>query len=84
MPLKFYLLKNHLELEAQQGVENDCNQHIILDEGGFQGSQTFDFRNNHEKLIMRAIRHQKSIIGEIKWNHKLGFISDRNDSPSPH
>ena len=29
--IKFYLLNYLLELEAQQGVQNDRNQHIMLD-----------------------------------------------------
>ena len=64
-PLKFYYRTFFLELEAQQGVQNDRNQHIILDERGFQSSQTFSFRNNCKKMISRAMKYQKSTLGDV-------------------
>ena len=63
--LKILLPHIFLELEAQQGVQNDRNQHIILDERGFQSSQTFSFRNNCKKVISRAMKYQKSTLGDI-------------------
>jgi hypothetical protein len=37
-----------LELEAQQGVQNDYKKHIMADALGIQGPQTISFRENSE------------------------------------
>ena len=42
--LKYSYLGFLLELEAPDGVQNDRNSHIMVDEWWFEGAQTFNYR----------------------------------------
>ena len=42
---KYGYLRFYLELEAQQGVQNYRNRHIMSGEWGFQSAQSFSFRD---------------------------------------
>ena len=63
-PSKPYHRTLFLESEAQQGVQNDRNQHTISDERGLQSSQTSSPRNNCKKVTSRATKYEKPTPGD--------------------